>query len=82
MTHGCVRFINNYRFLSISLDSLVITLVDNSHHKTMKNLKEELVDNDEILNTVSKIGVKVKTIDDLKKDYPDTIKKLEEALLN
>ena len=51
--YGCIRFIDSYRFLSSSLDSLVKTLVDNSH-ETLKNLKEGLLYNDEILNVVNK----------------------------
>ena len=81
VTYGCIRFIDNYRFQSSSLDSLVKTLVDNSN-KTLKNLKNEIVDNDEILNIVDEIVEDDKTIKDLKKDYPDKIKNLEEALLN
>ena len=42
VTSGCIRFIDSYRFLSSGLDSLVKTLVDNSH-KTLKNLKEEFL---------------------------------------
>ena len=45
VTYGCIRFIDSYRFLSSGLDSLVKTLVDNSH-KTLTNLKKEIVDND------------------------------------
>ena len=81
VTCGCIRFIDSYRFLSSGLDSLVKTLVDNSH-KTLKNLKEEIVDNDEILNNVNKIVEDDRTINDLKKDYPEEIKNLEEALLD
>ena len=81
VTYGCIRFIDSYRFLSSGLDSLVKTLVDNSN-KTLKNLKEEIVDNDEILNIINEIIEDDKTIKDLKKDYPNGIKNLEEALLN
>ena len=52
VTYGCIRFIVSYRFLSSSLDSLVKTLVDNSH-KTLKDFEEEIVDNDELLNIVN-----------------------------
>ena len=81
VTYGCIRFIDSYRFLSSGLDSLVKTLVDNSH-KTLKNLKKEIVDNDEILNIVNKVVEDDRTINDLKKDYPEEIKNLEEALLD
>ena len=63
------------------MDSLVKSLVDNSH-RTLKNVKGEIVDNDEILDIVNKIVEEDKTIKDLKKDYPNEIKNLEEALLN
>ena len=81
IAYGCIRFKDSNRFLSSissSLDSLVKTLVDNSH-KTLKNLKEELVDNDEILNIVNEIWAEDMTIEDLEKEYPDEIKKIEEA---
>ena len=58
-TYGCIRFIDIYRFSSSSLDSLVKTLVDNSH-KTLKNYKEEIIDNDEILNIVDDIKLPIK----------------------
>ena len=73
VTYGCIRLIDSYRFLSSSLDSLVRTIVDNIN-KILKNLKKEMVDNDEILNIVYEIIEKDKTIKDIKKDYPDKIK--------
>ena len=63
------------------MDSLVKTLVDNSN-KTLKNLKEEIVDNDEILNIINEIIEDDKTVEDLKKDYPEEIRNLKEALLD
>ena len=78
VTYGCNRFIDSYRFISSGLDSLVKTLVDNSH-KTLKKMKKEIVDNDEIMDIVNKIVEDDKTIEDLKKDYPNEIKNLEEA---
>ena len=79
VTYGCIRFIDSYSFQSSSLDALVKTLVDNNH-KTLKDFKEEFVENDEILKIVNEIVEEDKTIKDLKKDYPDKVKKLEEAL--
>ena len=81
LTYGCIRFIDSYRFFSSGLDSLVKTLVDKSH-KTLKNLKNEIVNNDEILNIVNKIVEDDSTIEDLKKDYPNENNNLEEALLD
>ena len=45
-------------------------------------MRDENVENDEIVNTVNEIGEENRTIEDLKKQYPDKIIKLEEALLN
>ena len=92
VTYGCIRFIDSYRFLSSGFGSLVKTLVDNGN-KTLKNLKKEIVDNDEIFNIVNKIEENYleenenleeddRTIKNLKKYYPEEIKILEEALLN
>ena len=80
VTYGCITFIDSYRFLSSGLDSLVKTLVDNSH-KTSKNLKQKIADSDEILNTFDEIIEDDRTIKDLKKDCPNEIKNLEEALI-
>ena len=52
VTYMCIRFIDSYQFLSSCLDSLVKTLVDTTH-KTLQDFVEEIVDNDEILNTVN-----------------------------
>ena len=41
-----IRFFDSFRFLSSRLNKLVETLVDNSH-KTLKDLEEEIVDNDD-----------------------------------
>ena len=81
VTYGCVRFVDSYRFLSSSLDSIFKTLVDKSHN-TLKDLKEEIVENDGILIFVNEKVEENKTFKDLKRDYPDRIEKLEEALLN
>ena len=88
VTYGCIRFIDSYRFLSSGLDSLVKSLIDNSH-KTLKEFVQEIGDNDEILNIVKEIKMlitedkyKKVSIKDIKKGYPDKIKELEEALLN
>ena len=79
--YGYIRFIDSNQFLSSGLDSLVKILVDNIH-KTLKNLKKGIVDNDRILDIVNKIVEDDRTFNDLKKDYPHEIKNLEEALLD
>ena len=81
VTYGSIRFIDSYRLLASGLDSLVKTLVDNSN-KTLKSLKEEIKDNDEILKIIDEIVEDDRTIQDLKTDYPNEINKFEEALLN
>ena len=84
VTNGCIRFIDNYfTFVYFNynyLDSLVKTLVDN-RQKTLEKSKKEIVDNDETLNIFDGIGEEARTIKDLKKDCPDKIRNLEEALL-
>ena len=92
VTYGCIIFNDSYRFLSSGLDSLVKTLVDNSH-KTLKNLKKEIVGSDEILNIVNKIAENYleeiesleeddRTIENLKKYYPEEVENLEGAIIN
>ena len=81
VTYGCIRFIDIYRFLSSSFDTLVRTMVD-KNQKTFKNLNKKIVDNDEISNLVKGIAEEDRTIEGLKKDYTNEIEKLEEALLN
>ena len=81
LTYGSIRFIDSYRFLSTSLYSLVKTFVDNSH-KPLKNLKEEIVDIDGILNFVNEIEEEDRTIEGLKKDYTGKNEKMEEAVNN
>ena len=45
-------------------------------------MKKEIDDTDEILIIVDNIEEDDRTIEDLKKDYPEEIKNLEEALLD
>ena len=79
VTYGCIRSIDSYRFLSSGLDSLVETLVDNSK-KTLKHSKEEIFDNDEILNIVNKIEENyTEEILNLEEDYR-TIENLKKIL--
>ena len=85
--YGCIKFIDTYRFLSSSLDKLVQTLVDNSH-KTLKNLKKEVIGDDKILNIINELENIIgktkrnQSIDTLKKKNPDKINELEEAFLD
>ena len=80
VTYVCIRFVDSYRFLSSSLDKILKTLVD-IRYKTVRNLKEEIVDNDEITSIVNEVVEEDKTFKDLKKEYPDKIEKIEEVLL-
>ena len=81
VTYGRIRFIDSYRIFSSSLHSLVKTLVD-KNNKTLKNLKEEIIDNDEVLDNVNEKSEEDKTSKYFKKGYPDKIENLEEALLD
>ena len=73
--------------MSSSSDKLFQTLVDNSHKK-LKNLKKEVIGDDNILNIINQIENLIdktkrnQSISILKKNYPDKINELEEALLN
>ena len=78
VTYGCTRFIDSYRFQSSSLDSLVKTIVD-INHKTLENLKEEIVDNEKVLDIVKEIKKEDGTIKYSKKGYPAKTGKLEET---
>ena len=73
INYGCIRFIDSYRFLSSSLDSLVKTLVDNSH-KTLKDFEDEIVDSDQILSIVNEVNVLFKE-DKYKNDSYKKIKR-------
>ena len=70
------------------MDSIVKTLV-NSSHKTLEILREEIVDNDEIINIVNETKIINKedrynrdSIKDLRTDNPYESQLLEEALIN
>ena len=87
VTYRCISFVDSYRFLSSGLDSLVKTLIDNSH-KTLKDFEEESVENDKISNIINETKMFIKedkykndSIKDLKKDYADKINELEKTLL-
>ena len=54
--YGCKSFRDSYRFLPSSAGSLFKTLIDNSQ-KTLKGFEEEIVDNDETLNTVNELKI-------------------------
>ena len=79
--------IDTYRILSSSLDKFVQTLVDNSH-KTRKNLKKEVIEDDKTLININELENMIdkternQSISVLKKKYPDKVNELEEALLN
>ena len=79
ITYGCIRFIDSYSSFSSSLDLLVEKPIDNSN-ETLKILKEESFDNDEISNFFTEIENESRTIDDLTKYDPDKSEKLEEVL--
>ena len=63
-----------------SLDSLVKTLVDNSH-KTLKDFEEEIVGNDEILNLVNEINILIKKKINIKMILLKILKKIIQITL-
>ena len=85
--YGCIKFVDTFRFLSSILDELVQTLVDNSH-KTLKNLKKEVIGDDKILNIINELENLIdktkrnQSTSTLKKKYLDKSNELGEALLN
>ena len=77
--YGCVRFFESYRFLSSNSDSLVKTLVGNSH-QSLKTLKSEIVGDANIVSIINEVVTMVsedKTLKNLKKYFPDEIEKIE-----
>ena len=70
ITYGCFRFIDGFRLLSSSLESIATTLTDNKH-KTFKSLRKEAIGADIMLNTVNELEILMSedgTIEDLRKD--------------
>ena len=61
VTNGGIRIIDSYPFLSSGIDSLVKTLVDNSH-KILKVFQQEIVHNGELLKIVNVIYLLLKKI--------------------
>ena len=74
VTYSCTSFIDSYQFSPSGLDSLVKTLVDISH-KTLKDFREEIIDNDEIFNIVDDMKITVKK-DRYNKDCSKDLKKI------
>ena len=54
ISYGCITFVDSYRLLSSSLDKLVEPLADNSQ-KSLKNLKKDIVDDNNMINIVNEI---------------------------
>ena len=84
VSYGCKRFFDSYSFLSSSLDSLVKSLVDNSH-KILKNLEKEILGDDVIIkmiNEVETLNKSHRTIVDVNEDFPVEFEKIEQALKN
>ena len=82
ISYGCIKFVDSYKFLSGSSDSLVITLIDNIH-RTLKSLKKQIVlDGNmlKIVNEIETLSSEGRIIDDFLKDFPYAIGKLKEAL--
>ena len=54
VSYGCIQFVDSYRCLSGSSDSLVKTIIDNIH-RTLKSLKKEIVLDGNMLKIVNEI---------------------------
>ena len=65
---------DSFGFLASSLDSLVRTLVDNQH-KTLESWKKIVGDDIIIVSGLESLVKNEKTLEDLKKGFPDQIEK-------
>ena len=82
---GCIGFIDSYRFSSSILDWLVERLVDNEL-KTPMNLREEVVGDDNIINSFNEIETLISKnrydndfIEDLERAFSIKLWKTEEV---
>ena len=80
VTHGYIRFVDSYRFLSNSFDSLVETIVEKKHQKYEKRNSWKWYKNSSIVIERETLNDEDRTIEELKKVFLDEIEKLEETL--